>query len=352
MGSPDDFSGLLDAFRRIDINKIRRIAVIGKTEGSTGRNDFSRHIALSSLDYTLRQVGGSELAGHCVAVFSTGCEGVACPFAYLLLDVADEGSNDASPASDASPRLAFGGATTPPIESSQLGTDDHARLIAEATTAAMEGAGLDKDDVDVVLVKSPVAAKRTSKNSGEVGLVLEPGHARGIGALGVGLALGEFETGKLEPGLLRVNGSRFSTRALAVSGSESDRGAVIVLGNSSGSTSPFVVHSTHISDIVDALSTRRALIGAGMTLRPDGEIEGLHNIAAAFLKVGINSDGRVRGNRTTVFSSELDPGKHMRAAASGMIGSILGSVPCFVSAGTEHQAEGGQGLFVFVTKES
>ena len=63
-----------------------------------------------------------------------------------------------------------------------------------------------------------------------------------------------------------------------------------------------------------------------------------------FLKAGVAPDGRVRGERTTVFHSDLDPDKHMRATASGVIGGILGTGRVFVSGGTEHQAPPGGGV--------
>ena len=67
-------------------------------------------------------------------------------------------------------------------------------------------------------------------------------------------------------------------------------------------------------------------------------------LRAVFVKAGVAPDGRVRGERTTVFHSDLDPDKHMRATASGVIGGILGTGRVFVSGGTEHQAPPGGGL--------
>ena len=75
-----------------------------------------------------------------------------------------------------------------------------------------------------------------------------------------------------------------------------------------------------------------------------GELVGKEIPQAVLLKAGIAPDGRVRGERTTVYQSELDPDKHMRASASGVVGSLLGTGRIFVSGGTEHQAPPGGGI--------
>ena len=64
--------------------------------------------------------------------------------------------------------------------------------------------------------------------------------------------------------------------------------------------------------------------------------------------MGIAPDGRVRGCRTTVLSSEAAPDKQLRAAASGFLGGILGDVRAFVSGGAEHKAPPGGGLFACI----
>ena len=62
--------------------------------------------------------------------------------------------------------------------------------------------------------------------------------------------------------------------------------------------------------------------------------------------------GKVRGVRTTMKSSHLDMDKHVRAAMSGIIGSILGSTRTFISANTVHQAPPGGGLCACIVRKA
>ena len=99
-----------------------------------------------------------------------------------------------------------------------------------------------------------------------------------------------------------------------------------------------------MADILDARSLKHLFRRAGCGLDEAGEVVSPERLRAVFVKAGVAPDGRVRGERTTVFHSDLDPDKHMRATASGMIGGILGTGRVFVSGGTEHQAPSGGGL--------
>ena len=71
---------------------------------------------------------------------------------------------------------------------------------------------------------------------------------------------------------------------------------------------------------------------------------------ALFLKAGIPKDGRLRGARTTVLSSELPASKQLRAAASGLAASVFGTTRVFVSGGAEHQAAPGACLAAAIVK--
>ena len=68
------------------------------------------------------------------------------------------------------------------------------------------------------------------------------------------------------------------------------------------------------------------------------------------VKAGIAPDGALRGCRTTIKTSDMDMDTHVRAAVSGITGSILGTCRVFISANTVHQAPAGGGLCSFIVR--
>jgi len=62
----------------------------------------------------------------------------------------------------------------------------------------------------------------------------------------------------------------------------------------------------------------------------------------------VPDDGRVRGSRTTVYTSGWAPESHIRAASSGVLGSLLGHLRFFVSADSVHQAPEGGGMVAVI----
>jgi len=58
----------------------------------------------------------------------------------------------------------------------------------------------------------------------------------------------------------------------------------------------------------------------------------------------------VRGSRTTVYTSGWAPEAHIRAAASGVLGSLLGHLRFYVSADAVHQAPADGGVATLVMR--
>jgi len=92
------------------------------------------------------------------------------------------------------------------------------------------------------------------------------------------------------------------------------------------------------------------LVGAGVKLDEWGEIVDGERIAAVFVKTGVPEDGMLRGARTTVYSSSLAPELHMRAAQSGVLGSLLGHTRFYISADPVHQAPPGGGVAAAIVR--
>ena len=339
---PNDVEGLKRALDALPIEQVQRLALVAKTEGTATINDFSRELALTAAEGAIRAAGGDDLFNRSTLIFSTGCEGVLSPCVYVLAALDDGPVSAHGP-----PRLAIGGARTRAMATEELITPMHVRLVAGAVESAMAEAGLNTTQVSLVFVKSPILTHRAAAVTGDASIVARAGssgQSRGAAALGVALALGEIGENNIDHVLIGADFHLHANRAMTFSGTEVEFGEVLVLGNRPGMGGNAMVYSGRIADILDARALKALFRDAGCGLDEAGELTGQENLQAVFLKVGIAPDGRVRGERTTVFQSEVDPDKHMRAAASGLIGGLLGTGRVFVSGGTEHQAPPGGGL--------
>jgi cyanuric acid amidohydrolase len=216
-------------------------------------------------------------------------------------------------------------------------------------TAAIVDAGVTPANVALVLMKTPLLTRAEAaglpplqrERAGSSAL------ARAIAALGIGAALGEVDPKALAEDVLGRRIELHSRRAMVFSGTETRRCEAIVLANVAGGPKP--VRSGLIADLIDVDGMARILApSAARPVDAARELAGANKIRAVFLKASIAPDSHVRGGRTTAFSSDLDPDKHMRATASGALGALLGHGRFFISGGAEHQAPLGGGVFAAV----
>ena len=339
---PDDVSGLEKILKTLPIDKINRLALIGKSEGTATINDFSRELALRAAKKTIILSGGERLLNKSTLIFSTGCEGIISPFVYVLASFDQKEEVKNGPA-----RLVMGGSRTGKISAEELGTHQHIRIIGMAVKEAMDTANLAPSEVSLVFVKSPILTHLEASKTSSTKVMARAGSSglsRGAAGLGVALALGEIEEKTVEEVNIGVDFNWHGKRAMCFSGSEVNFGEILVLGNRPGVSNSFKIFSKTMVDILDTRSLKGLFKETGCSFDAEGELTNNAHLLSVFLKVGISSDGRVRDERTTIYQSELDPDKHMRATASGVIGGILGTGKIFVSGGTEHQAPPGGGL--------
>ena len=345
---PNDVAGLERILDALPIERVTRLALVAKTEGTATINDFSREVALGAAERVICARGGGALLDRSTLIFSTGSEGVLSPCVYVLAAVDQGAGSGEGPA-----RLVMGGARTRPMATAELVTPTHAELVAGAVETAMAEAALTPEQVSLVFVKSPILTHQAAAETGDDAVIARAGssgRSRGTSALGVAAALGEIDRATVERVRIGVDLDVHARRAMTFSGTEVDFGEVLVLGNRPGADGGTMIFSSGLSDILDARALRSLFREAGCGLDQTGELTGTDTIGAVFLKTGVAPDGYVRGERTTVFQSELDPDKHMRAAASGLIGGLLGTGRVFVSGGTEHQAPPGGGLCACIAK--
>jgi cyanuric acid amidohydrolase len=322
--SPGDVRSLKAWLDGLSQSSISKLVVFGKTEGPATLNDFSRDLAQAETDRAIQDAGGEPLLSRSWRLFSTGCEGIASPITIMIA------KTDAPPNDPAVEGLAIGAGRSdalPPFPRCGL---DHIDVAAATVRQAMEDASLHADQVRLVLIKSPVQNPEQVPPSGR----LEGRHAgstgssRGAAAIGAGIALGEIDRASLNADPVGVD-TVHATRVMAFSGTETDQIEVVVLGERPGGDPTWGIVSGLISDLLDTdgISRIRKLVGR----EPD----------LVFFKAGIASNGRLRGRRTTILSSDLPADKQLRAAASGLVAGHFGTINAFISGGAEHQAPPG-----------
>jgi cyanuric acid amidohydrolase len=154
MQHPGDLGALAALFDSGALEPANVAAVIGKTEGNGGVNDFTRgyfSFALATLLSERLGTSRSEILKRIPCVLSGGTEGVLSPH-YLVLE---RRQTDAPPLS-AGKRLAIGVAFAAPMAPEAIGRQAHIDGIAGAVEAAMRDAGIvDTNDVHFVQVKTP-----------------------------------------------------------------------------------------------------------------------------------------------------------------------------------------------------
>lgn len=345
---PGDVSDFSRQLERFEPARIRRLALLVKTEGNSDVNDFSREYALQSAELAIAKHGGQALVERSTFLISTGCEGAMTPFGYLFADIDEPGAKP-SPAGRA---LAFGCARSRSLRPEEIGTPLHADITAETVRAAMQDAGVTPADVALVIVKTPVTSHIPATAGAVRNKRITSAYSKAVGALGAGLALGEVERAKIVQEAFDSDHSLHAKRAMVFSGAELDCVEIMLLANRPGGAGELTVQTGFLRDVLDAQGLRDMFIAAGCRIGADGQVADAARVAATLIKAGAAPDGKLRGLRTTMKSSHIDMDKHVRAAMSGIIGSILGSTRVFISANTVHQAPPGGGLCACIVRNA
>ena len=318
---------------------LRRLVVFAKTEGHHAPNDFSRELLKLRLDDLFQRHGIGDRAMSMLAI---GSEGVGSPKGFAFAELASTGT---AAAHDDALRLAMGSARSAVVPLAEIGTLALVDRVADTARAAMHDAGLEPGQVRLLMIKSPLLAARhpaaTPANS-----TMHRGRA--ISALGGGVALGEVDRAALAEATIARDLSVYTRHVQGITGAEIDRVEAVALGNRPGAGGHLQIASTHTTDLLDQRSIRAMLAAEGFRFDAFGDLLDGDRIEALIAKTMVDADGLVRGSRTTVYSSGWAPESHIRAAASGVLGSLLGHLRFFVSADAVHQAPPGGGMAAVV----
>jgi cyanuric acid amidohydrolase len=325
----------------------RVIAVIGKTEGNGGVNDYTRIIADRAFREVLVAKGApAEQVKEVPIVWSGGTDGVLSPHATIFATVPDDQVEKTD-----EPRLTVGFAMSERLLPEDIGRTAMITKVADAVRVAMERAGItDPADVHYVQTKTPLLTIHTIRDAKARGKTVWTEHthesmdlSNGCTALGVAVALGEIEM----PGDEDVMHDRslYSSVASCSSGVELDQAQVVVVGNAPGVGGRYRIGHGVMKDALDADGIWDAIRSAGLDLpdRPHPtDLDG--RLVNVFLKCEASQDGQVRGRRNAMLDdSDVHWHRQIKACVGGVTASVTGDPAAFVSVSAAHQGPDGGG---------
>ena len=340
-----ELATLIDA-GELDADRV--IAVIGKTEGNGGVNDYTRIIA----DRAFREVivaKGTRSADdvkQIPIVWSGGTDGVISPHATVFATLAPE---SAAPTDE--PRLTVGFAISEVLLPEDIGRVPMVEKVAAGVREAMAKAGItDPADVHYVQTKTPlltIDTIRDAKSRGRTVFTEDTLHSmdvsNGCTALGIAVALGEIDM----PGDEQIMADRslYSSVASCSSGVELDRAQIVVVGNARGVGGRYRIGHSVMKDALDADGIWSAIADAGLDLPDRPRTEDLQGrLVNVFLKCEASQDGHVRGRRNAMLDdSDVHWHRQIKAAVGGVTAAVTGDPAVFVSVSAAHQGPDGGG---------
>jgi cyanuric acid amidohydrolase len=329
----------------------RVVAVIGKTEGTGGVNDYTRIIADRAFREVLVAKGtrSAEEVRQVPIVWSGGTDGVISPHATVFATLPDE-HPDAQRNRD-EPRLTVGFAMSDVLLPEDIGRVAMVEKVAAAVREAMQRAGIsDPADVHYVQTKTPLLTISTIRDAKSRGKTVWTEHthesmdlSNGTTALGIALALGEID-GVTDEQVMHDR-SLYSSVASCSSGVELDRAQVVVVGNATGVGGRYRIGHSVMRDALDADGIWAAIRAAGLDLpeRPrTADLQG--RLVNVFLKCEASQDGQVRGRRNAMLDdSDVHWHRQIKAAVGGVTAAVTGDPAVFVSVSAAHQGPDGGG---------
>lgn len=325
----------------------RVIAVIGKTEGNGGVNDYTRIIADRAFREVLIAKGADpEKVSQVPIVWSGGTDGVISPHATIFATLAPEKAEQTD-----EPRLTVGFAMSDHLLPEEIGYRPMIEKVAAAVRVAMERAGItDPKDVHYVQTKTPLLTIHTIRDAKSRGKKVwtEGTHesmdlSNGCTALGIAVALGEIQMP--EDSQVLHDRSIYSSVSSCSSGVELDQAQVVVVGNARGVGGRYRIGHSVMRDALDADGIWEAIKDAGLELpdRPHWtDLQG--RLVNVFLKCEASGDGQVHGRRNAMLDdSDVHWHRQIKSCVGGVTASVTGDPAVFVSVSAAHQGPEGGG---------
>jgi cyanuric acid amidohydrolase len=352
---PGDVSGLMALIDGGALDPSSIVAVLGKTEGNGGVNDFTREYAVAALCNALSshlKLAPREVEARIAFVMSGGTEGVLSPHITVF---ARSRAPERVGENPSEKRLSVGIAHTRDFLPEEIGRDAQIEETARAVEAAMRDASIDAvSDVHFVQIKCPLltservqdAAARATTTVTASGYA-SMGYSRGASAIGVAKALGEVSAAAGERQVLK-DWTLYSSVASCSAGIELLHNVVILIGSSRFSSSPFKIGHSVMRDAIDLPAVVQALASVGLSAIDTQSHSRLVNVLA---KAEASPDGAIRGLRHTMLEdSDINATRHARAAVGGLIAGVSGTGAVYVSGGAEHQGPAGGGPVAVIAR--
>ncbi len=346
----NDASGLAECIEAGQIKADDVVALIGKTEGNGGVNDFTRILADQAFRQVLLEHGGrtEDQVKQIPMVWSGGCDGVITPHATVFARDERTGPADES-------RLSIGVAMSSEILPEDIGRLAMVEKVAEGVRAAMKDAGInDPSDVHYVQTKTPLLtidsiADAESRGHDVACEVHESmGVANGTAALGIAVALGEVTNAKAED--VCKNLDLYSSVASCSSGVELNAAQIILMGNRNGAGGRYRIGHAVMQDALDIDAIYDAIRSAGLDLPERPRAEDLDGrLVNCFIKCEADRRGRLRGRRQIMLDdSDVNHHRHAKGAVGGVAAAAIGDPAVFVSVDAMHQGPQGGGPVIAI----
>lgn len=357
MRAPDDVS---EARQLIDSGAFkaeRVVAILGKTEGNGGVNDYTRALATQCFQLLVSEKSGLPLTNvtkRVPIIWSGGTEGLMSPHATIFVKEPG-GENKAGEKS-----FTVGTAYTRDLLPEEFGTVTHVKVAAEGVREAIDDAGIDSAaDVHFIQIKTGAltterikAAYSRGKSVVTTDTYKSMSFARSVAALGIGIAMGEIQDSKVTEGVIGKDLSVYSNVASTSSGIELMNCEIIVMGNSTRSTSDLIIDHAVMKDAIDAEAVREALRRVGFEVQRELAEADRQRLINLFVKCEPDPSGATRGRRHVMFEdSDINYTRHIRAVVNAVVASVTGDPMCYVSAGAEHQGPPGGGVVAVLARK-
>lgn len=348
--SVQDASGLEERILAGQFTADQVVAVVGKTEGNGGVNDFTRLLA----DHAFRRVlvkhgtrGEADVA-KIPMVWSGGCDGVITPHATVFARNDRGGPRDKS-------RLVIGAAMSAELKPEDIGRPRMVEIVAEGVRAAMKSAGIeDPQDVHYVQTKTPLltidwvedAKRRGQDVACEVHDSM--GVSNGTTGLGIAVALGELPMPRAEQ--ICKDLDLYSSVASCSSGVELTQAQIVLMGNRAGAGGRYRIGHSVMKDALDLDGIYDAIRNAGLELpaRPRAEDLG-GRLVNCFIKCEADHRGKLRGRRQIMLDdSDVHHHRHSKGAVGGVAAAAIGDPAVFVSVDAMHQGPHGGGPVIAI----
>lgn len=320
------------------------IALIGKTEGNGGVNDFTRILADQAFRGVLVEAGSRSMdeVKKIPMVWSGGCDGVMSPHSTIFARTDGGASTD-------EPRLSVGIAMSEVILPEDIGRPAMVEKVAEGVHKAMDDAGIaDPAEVHYVQTKTPLLTIESVNDARSRGKTVfsEDIHqsmdmSNGTTGLGIAVGLGEVDMPSADQ--IGKELSLYSSVASCSSGVELDRAQIVLVGNAPGIGGRYRIGHSVMQDAIDIDGIYGAIRSAGLELpeRPRAaDLDG--RVVNCFMKCEADPRGRLRGRRQVLLDdSDVQWHRQVKAAVGGIAAAATGDPAVFVSVGAMHQGPPG-----------